>query len=51
MMDNTTAIIAMAQEQATDDLAIDDSADVKQAQNGCWVAAWVWVPNVYVVDE
>ena len=32
----------------TDDLQIDDmleAADFSQAENGCWVRAWVWVSN------
>lgn len=38
--------IAAAREQyATDDLEIDDAPATSQADQGCWVAAWVWVAD------
>lgn len=30
-------------EYATDDVEIDDEPDISEAENGVWVAAWVWV--------
>lgn len=28
-----------------DDLVVDDDADIRDADGGCWVAAWLWLPN------
>lgn len=28
-----------------DDIEIDDSPQVLEAEEGMWVAAWLWVPN------
>lgn len=30
----------------TDEVRIDNDADVREAKNGYWVAAWVWVPEL-----
>jgi formylmethanofuran dehydrogenase subunit E len=29
----------------SDDISIDEDATISHAENGCWVAAWVWVPD------
>lgn len=31
-------------EGSDDNIEIDDQAAVSEASEGCWVAAWVWVP-------
>lgn len=28
-----------------DDLEIDDKPMIASAEFGCWVSAWIWVPN------
>lgn len=30
---------------ASDDVEIDDTAYVSEADNGAWVSAWVWIPE------
>ncbi len=30
----------------TDDIEIDDEPATSEADNGVWVAAWVWIANV-----
>ena len=38
--------IAVARElYATDDVEIDDEPALSHANDGAWVAAWVWVSN------
>jgi hypothetical protein len=29
----------------SDDIQIDDNANITEVQDGCWVNAWLWVPN------
>lgn len=33
------------------DVDIYDDAEIEQQPDGCWVAARVWVPNVYITDD
>lgn len=43
--------IAQARESyASDDVEIDDAPEVSEADNGVWVAAWVWVRDDEVTD-
>lgn len=37
--------IALAREQATDELEIDDDPVLSRGDEGCWVSAWIWVPG------
>lgn len=38
------AMIARAREEyANDDVEIDDDARLSEADEGCWVQAWVWL--------
>ena len=37
--------VHMARERADNELEIDDDPLVSPADDGCWVAAWVWVSN------
>lgn len=32
-------------EYATDDVEIDDNPKISPSEDGCWVAAWVWVSD------
>lgn len=32
-------------DNAPDDLEIDDNPAISACEDGCWVAAWVWVGN------
>jgi hypothetical protein len=44
----TSAYIGQARERyalSNSDLEIDEDAEVSVAENGAWVAAWVWVPK------
>lgn len=45
--------IAEARKQANDDLEIDDEPKTSEAtdRTGCWVAAWIWIPNPEVDEE
>lgn len=55
-----TATMAQARQMArdehgSDEIEIDDNdnpkmsaADFSQGEDGCWVRAWVWVPNIEV---
>lgn len=51
------AIVKIAREKrdtgdlAKTDIDIYDDAVVRQEQSGCYVQAWVWVENVYIVDD
>ena len=36
---------------ADDDINIDDGAKASRADEGVWVAAWVWVPNDTPEDD
>lgn len=55
--EQVTQIIAIAREirdngeMPMTDVDIYDDAEVTQQPSGCWVAARVWVPNVYIVDD
>jgi hypothetical protein len=45
MTEDSTKDVERARElYANDELEIDDNAIISQADDGCWVAAWVWVP-------
>jgi len=44
-------IIAQAREEYGENADITDDAEVTQEQSGCWVAARVWVENVYIETE
>lgn len=37
-------------EYADDDINIDDGAAASRADDGVWVAAWVWLSEEYQVD-
>lgn len=37
--------IDAARLETDDDLEIDDTPELSQADEGCWVAAWIWVSN------
>jgi hypothetical protein len=44
----TSGYVAQARERyalSNFDLEIDEDAKVSVAENGAWVAAWVWVPK------
>lgn len=43
-------IVAIAQEQHSETLEIKNDAEVRQEAGGCWVAAWVWIENVYIEE-
>jgi hypothetical protein len=44
--DATPAEIAAAREQyGSNDVEIDEGAAASRADNGVWVAAWVWLSN------
>jgi hypothetical protein len=34
-----------AENLASDDLAVDDDAEVLKTENGYWVQTWTWVPQ------
>ena len=36
---------------SSDDVCFDDDPVVSKAEDGAWVAAWVWVPDVDVEPE
>lgn len=46
-----TEIRAIAQEMYDDSARVEDDAPVEQHQDGCYVQAWVWVPNVYIEPD
>lgn len=40
------AYIQVARDQANDELEIDDEPELsKSGDDGCWVAAWVWIAD------
>jgi hypothetical protein len=41
----------VAQELNSEYLKIENDAAVHQEAGGCYVAAWVWVPSVYITHE
>lgn len=43
-------IISIARELYAEAADISDHAHIDQEQGGCWVAARVWVPNVYIEE-
>lgn len=51
MANNKRWIVRLAQEEHDEKLLIRDDAEVRQEQDGCYVAAWVWVENAYIVEE
>jgi hypothetical protein len=44
-------IIAIAREHYDETALIEDGAQVRQEQGGCYVQAWVWLENVYIEEE
>lgn len=41
--DRQALINAARNDYANDDIQIDDNAEISQADEGAWVAAWVWI--------
>ncbi len=49
--DDAYDIEAAARLKATDELEIDDGPCFSDANEGCWVSAWVWVPREESEDD
>ena len=46
------AIIARQKYSENPDIDVEEAEPrARQEQGGCWVAAWVWVENVYIEGE
>lgn len=49
---NREKIIARARnDYGSDDIDIVDAAELQKAEHGTWVAAWVWMSDVYEDED
>lgn len=44
-VDRAAFVKVARNEYVTDEVEIDDEPELSPSEDGCWVAAWVWVSN------